>query len=313
MTTSFESAISQGMLIKGKWRGGRYLVHRLLGRGANGVVYLVEQVASRKLYALKMGFDTVDLQSEINVLTALHHKQANKKRREEQDLSYLVEVDDYTLQGKEVPFYVMRYVKGEPLKAFLTRNGRSCLGLTGFHLLNRLQSLHTEGWVFGDLKPENILVSPHGQVELIDYGGVSSKGRSVKQFTELYDRGYWNAGSRTADEAYDWFSTAMVCMHMLAGDEVMKAASQLPQTRSRGDLLSMISRDTRLRPYQKWLKTAIEGQFLDTAHACQSWKENVLRVTSQSRSSYSTPRWLKRAFMCSLLMLACALYWTLRL
>ena len=48
----------------------------------------------------------------------------------------------------------------------------------GLRLLQKLAQLHQAGWVFGDLKPQNVLVSDYGQVELIDYGGVTSIGRA---------------------------------------------------------------------------------------------------------------------------------------
>lgn len=102
-----------------------------------------------------------------------------------------MEVDDFTYQGREIPFYVMRYVQGEPLCAFLARRGPRWLDVAGLRLLQQLGRLHHSGWVFGDLKPENVLVGAYGDVELIDYGGVTSEGHSVKQFTEWYDRGFW--------------------------------------------------------------------------------------------------------------------------
>ena len=82
------------------------------------------------------------------------------------------------------------------------------------HLLKKLTYLHANGFVFGDIKMENILVSDYGAVELIDFGGVTQKGRAVKQFTEIYDRGYWGAGTSIADEAYDIFAFAILFMQL---------------------------------------------------------------------------------------------------
>ena len=79
------------------------------------------------------------------------------------------------------------------------------------------------------------MVSAYGSVELIDYGGVSPFGR-VKQFTEWYDRGYWNAGSRTGDISYDLFSFAVMCIGLLDEKSLREASCQLPQTRSVADL-----------------------------------------------------------------------------
>ena len=111
----------------------------------------------------------------------------------------------------------MRYVRGEALHHFIRRQGTDWTLLVGLRLLQKLAQLHQAGWVFGDLKPQNVLVSDYGQVELIDYGGVTSIGRSVKQFTEWYDRGFWNGGSRTADGTYDVFAFALLLIHVLEG------------------------------------------------------------------------------------------------
>ena len=313
VATSFKISLPQGTQIRGRWHGGNYVIQRLLGQGANGVVYLVKREKNNKLYALKLGFDTLDIQSEINVLKALQ-RQRRRRGPAERDLAYLVEVDDYAYQGREVPFYVMRYVQGEPLRTFLARRGPRWLDAAGLQLLQQLRRLHESGWVFGDLKPENMLVGPYGEVELIDYGGATSIGRSVKQFTEWYDRGFWDAGTRTADPAYDLFSFAVVCLHMLAEQPLKKAATQLPQMRSRQDLLAIVDHHEALLPYQAWLRLALRGEFRDTAEACRLWREQVAeRFASRPRRKRgTTPKWMVGAFVVSLGLLACAIYLTLR-
>ncbi|GAA0138039.1 serine/threonine protein kinase PrkT [Paenibacillus sp. YSY-4.3] len=312
MTTSFKLNLPQGTLITGRWRGGRYLIQRLLGQGANGVVYLVKQVDSARLYALKMGFDTVDIQSEINVLKALQRQGRRHAPVRRDNPGYLVEVDDYSFQGREIPFYVMRYIKGEPLRAFLARRGGRWMDAAGLNLLRQLRRLHESGWVFGDLKPENVLVGTYGEVELIDYGGVSSIGRSVKQFTEWYDRGFWNAGGRTAEPSYDWFSFAVVCIHLLAEQPLKHAATQLPQMRSSGDLLAIVHKTPSLANYREWLQRAIQGEFRDTAEACSLWKELVTASRPEPAKKTATPRWIISAFAVSVTLLVYALYMALR-
>lgn len=311
VTTSFKLNLPQGTLITGRWKGGRYLIQRLLGQGANGVVYLVKQVDSARLYALKMGFDTVDIQSEINVLKALQ-RQGRRHGSIKRDLAYLVEVDDYSLQGKEIPFYVMRYIKGEPLRAFLGRRGTRWMDAAGLNLLQQLRRLHESGWVFGDLKPENVLVGAYGEVELIDYGGVSSIGRSVKQFTEWYDRGFWNAGGRMAEPSYDWFSFAVVCIHLLSERSLKHAATQLPQMRSKDDLLAIVHTAPSLEPYRPWLKRAIQGEFRDTSEACLLWRELIMAPKQGVKKKASTPRWIISAFAVSVTLLIYALYLAFR-
>lgn len=182
----------------------------------------------------------------------------------------------------------------------------------GLNLLQQLRRLHEYGWVFGDLKPENVLVGSYGEVELIDYGGVSSIGRSVKQFTEWYDRGFWNAGGRTAEPSYDWFSFAVVCIHLLAERPLKHAATQLPQMRSIGDLLDIVHTAPPLEPYRPWLKRAIQGEFRDTSEACLLWKELVTASKQGVEKKASTPRWIISAFAVSVTLLIYALYLAFR-
>jgi len=55
-----------GTVIIGKWNRHRYEIVRMLGSGANGVVYLAE--SSFGLTAIKISIDSVSIISEVNVL-----------------------------------------------------------------------------------------------------------------------------------------------------------------------------------------------------------------------------------------------------
>ncbi len=310
VTTSSRPAYPAGTVITGKWHNNRFVIRRVLGQGGNGIVYLVHKAGYRNLYALKMGYDTLDLQSEINVLTSL---QSQSRRQDGLKGSFktpfLLEVDDFTGMGKEVPFYVMRYIEGNPIHHFIRRRGEEWVGITGLRLLEKLTGLHRLGFIFGDLKPDNVMVSDYGQVELIDYGGVSKIGRSVKQFTEWYDRGYWNAGSRSSDEAYDLFAFAVLMIQLLNEEGLKAACAQLlPQTRNRSELLTLIGRSPRLKPYAPWLRKAIQGEFSGSREALAAWKQQIYAPAIPGRAPGKTPRWLINTFAFSVIMLGAAVY-----
>ncbi|AOZ92803.1 protein kinase domain-containing protein [Paenibacillus crassostreae] len=314
MATSSNTEYSPGTVVKGKWRNNRFVIQRILGSGANGTVYLVQKDGFRDNYALKMGNDTLELQSEINVLTAL--QTVRKQKDKEEGIThrpYLLEVDDYATQTRDIPFYLMRYVEGMPIHWFIQKRGNEWLGIVGLRLLDKLRDLHQSGFVFGDLKPENVMVSAYGEVELIDYGGVSTIGRSVKQFTEWYDRGYWNSGSRASDEGYDLFAFAVLCIHLLHKDALKAAATQhLPQTRSKSDLLSLVQRSHRLKPYASWLAMAIRGEFEGSTQARDLWKQQINKPAFQHQPTIKTPYWLRFAFTFSILLLCGVVYLALR-
>ena len=57
-------------------------------------------------------------------------------------------------------------------------------------------------------------------LKIIDWGGVTPMGCSVKEFTPVYDRASWDKGIRTADAEYDLFSLSMLFAVLLLGGEI---------------------------------------------------------------------------------------------
>jgi len=285
VTTSFKLPIKKGSIITGKWKNGQYRVERLLGEGANGKVYLVSK--GWQSYALKMGASSIDLQSEINALKALSGDDSSRG-------SYLMDVDDWiTPQGKEVPFYTMRYVKGLNMANYIAQHGADWFPLLGLNLLRSLGELHRERWIFGDLKLENIIVGEYGEVDLIDFGGATPFGKGVKQFTEIYDRGYWNEGSRSADAAYDLFSFGVLCLQVFAPRKLAQLSKELlPQTRSAEQLIELAREIPQLAPYRKWLEQAFDGGFSHGKEAASAWRA-ITHQRKPTVKNTATPRWLK--------------------
>ncbi|WP_424768638.1 protein kinase domain-containing protein [Paenibacillus sp. sgz302251] len=304
MTTSFKIDLRRGMVVTGKWKYGRYKVERLLGAGANGKVYLVQR--DRSWFALKVGADAIDLQSEINVLQSL----AQLKQKGQQP--FLYDVDDlYGPDGREYPFYTMRYVLGKTLAEYLKQQGAEWFPLVGLNLLGKLAKLHQAGWVFGDLKVENVLVADYGHVELVDYGGVTANGKSIRQFTEIYDRGYWNSGSRSADASYDLFSFGVLCIQLHEARKLHQLAKELfPQNRSADELMQLVDASPALKPVAGWLRKAFEGQFADAGDAAAAWR--LLMHRRDTHRPSSNPGWLKGLVAGSAILLATSAFWLFR-
>ncbi len=296
--------LKPGTLLKGKWNGRVYRLERPLGAGANGQVYLASR--GRLLCAVKLGLDAADLQGEANVLASLD-------RRERRRPPFLLDVDDARVNGRDIPFYVMQYVPGLPLRQFVRRRGPRAVGAVGFRLLERLAELHEAGWVFGDLKSDNVLVSGDGRVTLVDYGGMSRIGRSVRQFTEIYDRGYWHAGSRTADPAYDWFSAAVLWIHALDGERLMRLTrALLPQNRHPGELLRLVRTHPQLRMLEGWIRPALEGKFRDTREAAAVWRDAVRAAGRAADVDGGVPFWMGGLLAVSIALCGAAVFWLLR-
>lgn len=304
-TSSDKQPLPAGTILTGKWNGKSYHLERLLGLGANGQVYLAS-MGGRSLYAVKMGLEAADLQGEANILASLDFTEKGRR-------PFLMDVDDAVLDGREVPFYVMRYIQGSPVKDHLRKNGSLWFGVIGYRLLERLAMLHEAGWVFGDIKSDNVLVNDYGRVELVDYGGMTAIGRSVRQFTELYDRGYWSAGSRTADPAYDWFAVAILWIHALDGKRLIQLSRTLiPQNRHPRELMKLVRTHPRLRPMQGWMEKALEGRFLDSRDACSQWRESLREAQSAKPAAAHVPGWMAGLLAASIVLCTSLAIWLLQ-
>lgn len=235
-------------LVVGKWHGQRYRLIKQLGEGANGVVYLAK--GSQGYSALKMSPDNFSITSEVNVLKALAKVQGTSLGPS------LYDVDDWEMKGRKIHFYTMEYIQGPDLLSFIGTKGHSWSGIMIVQLLDVLEKLHNEGWVFGDLKPDNLIVTgPPPTLRCIDVGGTTLRGRAIKEFTEFFDRGYWGLGSRRAEPSYDLFSTAMLMINLYYPKRLSKKEDGYKQ------LMKIIRSNHELIKYEMPLKKAINGDY----------------------------------------------------
>ncbi|WAA12353.1 protein kinase domain-containing protein [Fervidibacillus halotolerans] len=240
--------IPNGRCIEGKWHKNRYKIQKELGRGANGVVYLAEW-KGRKV-AVKISDNHLTITSETNVLKALSKAQGIALGPS------LLDVDDWEIGSRKFSFYAMEYIEGEHFLQFIKRKGMVWLDILILQLLSDLQSLHERGWIFGDLKPDNLIVTPLPvKIRCIDVGGTTAIGRSIKEFTEFFDRGYWGLGSRRAEPSYDLFSVAMIIVNAYYPDRFPKKIGGIQQ------LQKMIVQKNGLHKYEPILLRALTGKY----------------------------------------------------
>jgi serine/threonine-protein kinase len=274
-----ECKASSGTVITGKWHKQSYRILKPLGYGANGYVYLASSTSG--LVALKLSDNSMSITSEVNVLRHF------SKVQEVSLGPSLLDVDDWYRAdiGKTVPYYVMEYVKGDDFLHFISNRGAAWTGILCSQLLLDLDRLHTAGWVFGDLKPENLLVTgPPPKIRWLDVGGVTVQGRSIKEFTEFFDRGYWGMGSRVAEPSYDLFAVAMIMINA-------SCPKRFPKSTSGGEqqLKQFIASNASLSKYHVVLLNALEGKY---KNAIDMRKDLVMAM---SKTSASAPADKKKA------------------
>jgi serine/threonine-protein kinase len=274
-----------------------------LGRGANGAVYLATQ-AGRKL-AVKVGADPIDLLMEVNMLKSV------QQVRDIQIGPLLCDVDDILIGGKSCTFYSMEYLEGERLDRYVRRVGHDWVPVLAVQLLARLEILHAHGWVFGDLKPENAIVThTDKQVRLIDFGGVTRMGNAVRQFTEEYDRGGWQAGDRRAEATYDLFSLSVMMIRLMSHEDTWKKISRESRTVTR--LCDIIRENDGLYPYRVPLLKALNGMYPTAAMMKRELVAAIRQRSSSGRVKQQgsvAGKVLGGLFVTSLLLLAGTLYY----
>ncbi|MFC0014554.1 MULTISPECIES: serine/threonine-protein kinase [Allobacillus] len=248
MTSSIHPTVhlANGTKIVGKWHRQTYKVIRQIGEGARGSIYLVR--GSQGLNALKISKDPFVITREAKILRLM------KKVQGVQLGPFLIDVDDFTYRKTQYSFYVMEYVDGVRIKDWYHPSKASHLAIVIKQLLFKLHHLHLSGYIFGDLKLENLLIDRQSkQVRLVDFGGVTQLGRSVREYTSHYDRGYWQMGERKADPAYDLFAVA-ICILQLDPTFKRMATNQR-------NLVKLIDQSRTLEPYHPILKKAVQGQY----------------------------------------------------
>ena len=135
----------------------KYKVIRKLGVGATAEVFLVEEISTGMVYAMKISEKEDLLKKEALIL--------NK------------------LQGNSFPGFkeykgnslVMEYVEGKDLQRLMDMGRQFSLGETVYiieEVLRTLNKLHRQetSIIYRDLKPANIMIGPNGKIKLIDFG-----------------------------------------------------------------------------------------------------------------------------------------------
>ncbi len=278
MTDRGDLRLAPGTVLTGKWHGHRYQIVRRLGSGAQGVVYLA--YSGGREIAVKMAKDRASLISEVNVLKKL------ETLRGEPLGPSLFDSDDWIVNGRPISFCAMEYLKGMPLQEALKQKSFDWATVYLVQLLKHLQRLHEAGCVFGDLKPENLmLMNPGYSVRFLDFGGATKIGRSIREYTAFFDRGYWGLGTRKAEPGYDLFACGMILIYAALGHRLEK------KEQGEGRLFQIIRTEPLLVPYRPVLARALKGQY-DSAD--QMRRDLLYRMMEKQKAPAAGKRRNKR-------------------
>ncbi len=168
---------------------GPYELVELLGEGGFGMVWLAERrepmVQRVALKVLKPGMDSAAVigrfEQERQALAVMDHPNVAR-------------VFDAGTTTRGLPYFVMEFVRGEPITTYCDRNTLSTqrrLELFA-QACDAIEHAHSKGIIHRDLKPSNILVggdSDKAIVKVIDFGIAKAISSLAEQRTMFTERG----------------------------------------------------------------------------------------------------------------------------
>ena len=203
---------------------GRFELRRILGHGAQAVVWLAFDPRLEREVAIKLM--TVEKGTDPSTMTGWLQEARSVSRLTHPGIVPLFEADAHQQQ----PYLVFEYVEGQTLSSVLGKRGAlptaEAVALA-LEMLEALMVAHAAGVIHRDLKPSNIMVNPAGRARIMDFG-IAARAQVV---TESEATGSINGtpGYLSPEAAkglpptalMDVFAVAVVLAEMLSGRSLM--------------------------------------------------------------------------------------------
>jgi serine/threonine protein kinase len=169
----------------------RFKIESVLGIGGMGVVYKVEQIFLRKIFAMK----TLEIEDATGMFGRRFQQEGAAVSR--LDHPNVVKIYDFGLIEGKLPFYVMDFIDGTSLAALLKQRGSLEVddALKIFIRVSMaLQHAHETDIVHRDIKPSNIMLqslnfSSDTCVKIVDFGiaKLKTEGNEIQNLTRTGD------------------------------------------------------------------------------------------------------------------------------
>jgi serine/threonine protein kinase len=214
---------------------GDFKIHKLLGQGGMGEVYLAEQVSLKRRVALK-------------ILRRDMLKDEKYLRRFEAEAKAVAPISHPNIvsviaigEDQGIHYIALEYVQGMNLRDYVDRKGPLDLPTCKFiirKVAEALQRAGEEGIVHRDIKPENVLVTRKNEVKVADFGlarqvtgqKVDLTQTGVTMGTPLYMSPEQVEG-KALDPRSDIYSFGVMCYYMMTGKPPFRGDGRRHPTR----------------------------------------------------------------------------------
>ncbi len=202
---------------------GRFKPCDILGKGAQGIVYLAEDTQLDRKVAIK----TLDKRRQD--AEQLNQEAKNVSKLSHPHIIPLYEIDFH--QG--IPFLVYQYYEGEQLKRRLQREEKlkqlDAVKITD-QILDGIGYAHKNNIIHRDLNPSNLLIDKEGNTKIMDFGisVISGTHTSSTEITGTVN--YLAPEQLTNNElspAIDIFASGLILYEMLTGHQVYAANNSM--------------------------------------------------------------------------------------
>jgi len=192
---------------------------KVIGKGSFGKVYLVKEIKTGDMYALKV----------LRKDNIIKRNQVEHTKTERNVLGYVkhpfIVGMNMAFQSKDKLYFVLDYCAGGELFFHLGKLGKFPEPRARFYaaeIVLAISYVHSLDIIYRDLKPENVLLDARGHIRLTDFGlskeGISSSSSGANSFCgtpeylapEILNR-------QGHGRAVDWWSLGALLYEMLTG------------------------------------------------------------------------------------------------
>ncbi len=195
-----------------------YRIIEKIGAGGMGEVYLAEDIELKRKVALKFLAPQLCQNPECRARFMLEARAA--ARLNHPGILVIHEVGEY----QNNPYFVMEYIEGQPLSAFIKSTQPSLENIISLavQMADGLNEAHLNGIIHRDIKPGNILIDKNGRPKILDFGLAAIRGNEpvadsqVTLGTIAYMSPEQSRGE-TVDHRSDIFSFGSLLYEMITG------------------------------------------------------------------------------------------------